>query len=78
MKAIWKGYLKCSLVTIPVRLYSVTTKHPRHPRQFHFYCQKGDFLRNAEASPPYRDSGSTRSSGPGQIRGFRRLSKNPT
>jgi hypothetical protein len=78
MPAIWKGYLKCSPVTMSVRFYSATSKHPRHPRQFHFYYQKGDFLRNAEASPPYLDSGSTRSAGPGQIREFRQLSKNPT
>uniref|UniRef100_A0A7C3ZCQ5 Non-homologous end joining protein Ku n=1 Tax=Desulfobacca acetoxidans TaxID=60893 RepID=A0A7C3ZCQ5_9BACT len=30
MKAIWKGYLKCSLVTIPVKLYhAVIQKTPR-------------------------------------------------
>jgi DNA end-binding protein Ku len=30
MKPIWKGYLKCSLVTIPVKLYhAVTQQTPR-------------------------------------------------
>jgi hypothetical protein len=73
MKAIWKGYLKCSLVTIPFRFYSATSKHLR---QFRFYHQKGDFPGTEEASPPYRDSGSTRSAVPGQVRGFKQLGKN--
>jgi DNA end-binding protein Ku len=34
MRAIWKGYLKCSLVTIPIKMFSATTKRPL---QFHLY-----------------------------------------
>lgn len=34
MKAIWKGYLKCRLVTIPIRMFTATTKRPL---QFHLY-----------------------------------------
>jgi DNA end-binding protein Ku len=34
MRAIWKGYLKCSLVTIPVKMFTATTKRPL---QFHLY-----------------------------------------
>lgn len=34
MRAIWKGYLKCSLVTIPVKMFTATTKRSL---QFHLY-----------------------------------------
>jgi DNA end-binding protein Ku len=34
MRAIWKGYLKCSLVTIPIKMFTATTKRPL---QFHLY-----------------------------------------
>ena len=34
MKAIWKGYLKCSLVTIPIKMFTAITKRPL---QFHLY-----------------------------------------
>jgi DNA end-binding protein Ku len=34
MKAIWKGYLKCSLVTIPIKMFTATT---RRTPQFHLY-----------------------------------------
>jgi DNA end-binding protein Ku len=34
MRPIWKGYLKCSLVTIPVKLFTAVTKRPL---QFHLY-----------------------------------------
>jgi DNA end-binding protein Ku len=34
MRTIWKGYLKCSLVTIPIKMCAVTTKRPL---QFHLY-----------------------------------------
>jgi DNA end-binding protein Ku len=34
MKAIWKGYLTCSLVTIPIRMFTAITKQPL---QFHLY-----------------------------------------
>lgn len=36
MKAIWKGYLKCSLVTIPLKMYNTIAKSSR---QFHLYHQ---------------------------------------
>jgi DNA end-binding protein Ku len=36
MRAIWKGYLKCSLVTIPIKMFTATTKRPL---QFHLYHQ---------------------------------------
>ena len=52
MKAIWKGYLKCSLVTIPVRLYSATTKRPL---QFHLYHAKcGSQIRQENVCPVCR------------------------
>jgi DNA end-binding protein Ku len=34
MRPIWKGYLKCSLVTIPIKMFTGTTKRPL---QFHLY-----------------------------------------
>jgi len=34
MRAIWKGYLKCSLVTIPIKMFTATTTRPL---QFHLY-----------------------------------------
>jgi DNA end-binding protein Ku len=34
MKAIWKGYLNCSLVTIPIKMFTATT---RRTPQFHLY-----------------------------------------
>jgi non-homologous end joining protein Ku len=34
MKAICKGYLKCSLVTIPIKMFTAITKQPL---QFHLY-----------------------------------------
>jgi DNA end-binding protein Ku len=34
VRAIWKGYLKCSLVTIPIKMFTATTKRPL---QFHLY-----------------------------------------
>jgi DNA end-binding protein Ku len=34
MRAIWKGYLKCSLVTIPIKMFTAVTKRPL---QFHLY-----------------------------------------
>jgi DNA end-binding protein Ku len=49
MRAIWKGYLKCSLVTIPVRLYPATTKRPL---QFHLYHDKcGSQIRQENVCP---------------------------
>jgi DNA end-binding protein Ku len=37
MRAIWKGYLKCSLVTIPIKMFTATIKRPL---QFHLYHKK--------------------------------------
>jgi DNA end-binding protein Ku len=34
MKAIWKGYLKCSLVTVPVKMFNAVRARPL---QFHLY-----------------------------------------
>ncbi len=34
MRAIWKGYLKCSLVTIPIKMFAATIARPL---QFHLY-----------------------------------------
>jgi DNA end-binding protein Ku len=34
MRAIWKGYLKCSLVTIPIKMFTATINRPL---QFHLY-----------------------------------------
>jgi non-homologous end joining protein Ku len=34
MKAIWKGYLKSSLVTIPIKMFTVITERSL---QFHLY-----------------------------------------
>jgi DNA end-binding protein Ku len=35
MRAIWKGYLKCSLVTIPIKMF--TTSTTKRPLRFHLY-----------------------------------------
>jgi DNA end-binding protein Ku len=52
MRAIWKGYLKCSLVTIPVKLYPATTKRPL---QFHLYHDKcGSQIRQENVCPVCR------------------------
>ncbi len=49
MKAIWKGYLKCSLVTIPVKLFSATTSRTL---QFHLYHEKcGSRVRQENVCP---------------------------
>jgi DNA end-binding protein Ku len=34
MRPIWKGYLKCSLVTSPIKMFAATLKRPL---QFHLY-----------------------------------------
>jgi DNA end-binding protein Ku len=66
MRTIWKGYLKISLVTIPVKMYNATTK--RRPIQFNQlheacntriqekkYCPKCDkTLSNDEIVKGYR------------------------
>ena len=38
MRAIWKGYLKCSLVTIPIKMYTATTKRPLQFPLYHKAC----------------------------------------
>jgi DNA end-binding protein Ku len=38
MKAIWKGYLKCSLVTIPVKLYHAVTRKTLQFELLHQDC----------------------------------------
>jgi DNA end-binding protein Ku len=54
MKAIWKGYLKCSLVTIPVKLYTATTKRGL---QFHLYHEKcGSQIRQENICPVCRQT----------------------
>ncbi|MCK9375349.1 MAG: hypothetical protein M0P73_04270 [Syntrophobacterales bacterium] len=34
MRAIWKGCLRCSLATIPIKMFSAT---PGRPRQFQLH-----------------------------------------
>jgi DNA end-binding protein Ku len=41
MRAIWKGYLKCSLVTIPVKMFAATTKRPLQFHLYHKECGPG-------------------------------------
>jgi non-homologous end joining protein Ku len=36
MRDIRKGYLRCSLVTIPIKMFTAT---PRRPRQFPLYSK---------------------------------------
>jgi non-homologous end joining protein Ku len=44
MRAIWKGYLKLSLVTMPVKRYPATSKKPL---KFHLYSDQGGSRRGA-------------------------------
>lgn len=49
MRAIWKGYLKCSLVTIPIRMYRAVT---RTTPQFHLYHEAcGSRIRQENVCP---------------------------
>jgi DNA end-binding protein Ku len=49
MRAIWKGYLKCSLVTIPVKMYHAIS---RTIPQFHFYHEAcGSRIRQENVCP---------------------------
>ncbi len=52
MRAIWKGYLRCSLVTIPIKRFTATT---RPSRQFHFFHKdcgsRIDILKLADQAP---------------------------
>ena len=47
MRAIWKGYLRCSLVTIPIKTFTATT---RRPLQFHLILK---FADQAQINPIY-------------------------
>jgi DNA end-binding protein Ku len=38
MRPIWKGYLKLSLVTVPVKVYSATSSHSLSFNQLHATC----------------------------------------
>ena len=38
MRPIWKGYLKLSLVTVPVKVYSATSSHSLSFNQLHSTC----------------------------------------
>jgi DNA end-binding protein Ku len=49
MRAIWKGYLKCSLVTIPIKMFTATVKRPL---QFHLYHKEcGSRIHQANLCP---------------------------
>jgi DNA end-binding protein Ku len=49
MRAIWKGYLKCSLVTIPVKMFNTAAKRGL---QFHLYHDKcGSQIRQENVCP---------------------------
>lgn len=49
MKAIWKGYLKCSLVTIPVKLYHAVA--PKTPRFELLHRECGTKIRQERICP---------------------------
>ncbi len=52
MKAIWKGYLKCSLVTIPIKMYNAIAKSSL---QFHLYHQEcGSPIRQEMICPVHQ------------------------
>jgi DNA end-binding protein Ku len=52
MKAIWKGYLKCSLVTIPIKMYNAIAKSSL---QFHLYHQEcGSPIRQEMVCPVHQ------------------------
>lgn len=38
MRAIWKGYLKSSLVTIPIKMFTAIAKRPLQFRLCHKTC----------------------------------------
>jgi DNA end-binding protein Ku len=38
MKAVWKGYLKCSLVTIPIKIYNAISSKPLRFHLLHREC----------------------------------------
>jgi hypothetical protein len=44
MRAVWKGYLKSSLVTMPVKSYPATSQKPL---KFHLYPDHGGSRRGA-------------------------------
>ena len=49
MQAVWKGYLQCSLVTIPLRMFNAVAKSSL---QFHLYHQEGGSRIHREMSGP--------------------------
>ena len=49
MKAIWKGYLKCSLVTIPIKMFIAITKRPLHFHLYHKAC--GGYINKENVCP---------------------------
>ena len=49
MQAVWKGYLPCSLVTIPLRMFNAIAKSSL---QFHLYHQEGGSRIHREMSGP--------------------------
>jgi DNA end-binding protein Ku len=52
MKAIWKGYLKCSLVTIPIKMFNAIA---RSSLQFHLYHQEcGSPIRQEMICPVHQ------------------------
>lgn len=52
MKAVWKGYLKCSLVTIPIKMYNAIAKSSL---QFHLYHQEcGSPIRQEQVCPVHQ------------------------
>ena len=38
MRPIWKGYLRLSLVAVPVKVYSATSSHSLSFNQLHSVC----------------------------------------
>ncbi|MFI5331661.1 MAG: Ku protein [Desulfobaccales bacterium] len=54
MKAVWKGYLKCSLVTIPIKMFNAVAKNSL---QFHLYHQEcGSQIRQEMICPVHQRS----------------------
>lgn len=52
MKAVWKGYLKCSLVTIPIKMYNAIASRSL---QFHLYHQEcGSQIRQEMICPVHQ------------------------
>jgi hypothetical protein len=75
MPAIWKGYLKCSPMSVPVRPYSAPSQHPW---QFHCYSRQGNFSRHRSSLSSLPRPGLHPERRAWPVRGFKRLGKNPT